>query len=89
MDKDLMWFYDDQSEDYQAFRQKALALEKEYLELRQLLQAAELKLQDAPDDPYCQAKVNYLSKRIKDLEAKAPWLASGLLLEYAWWGVPH
>jgi hypothetical protein len=89
MDEDLMWFFDDQSEDYQNFRKEAQALEREYLELRQLLRAAEDNLKADPDDENFQAKVRYLTKRIKGLEEKAPWLASGLMLEYALWGVPH
>jgi hypothetical protein len=89
MDNDLMWFFDDQSEDYKNFRKEALALEKEYLELRQLLGAAEASLQAEPDNENFQAKVKYLTKRIKGLEAKAPWLASGLMIEYGLWGVPH
>lgn len=88
-DKDLMWFYDDQSEDYQNFRQEAQALEREYLELRQLLHRATKDLEGAPDNDNFQAKVKYLTKRIQDLEEKAPWLTSGLLLEHALWGVPH
>jgi hypothetical protein len=89
MGQDLMWFFDDQSEDYQTFRQEARALEKEYLELRKLLHAAEVNLKAEPDDENFQAKVRYLTKRIKGLEEKAPWLASGLLIEFALWGVPH
>jgi hypothetical protein len=89
MDKDLMWFYDDQSEDYQNFRKEAQALEREYLELRQLLHGATKDLEGAPDNENFQAKVKYLTKRIKGLEEKAPWLTSGLLLEHALWGVPH
>ena len=89
MDQDPMWFYDDQSEDYQAFRKEAQTMEKEYLELRQHLQAAETDLKADPENEQFQAKVRYLSKRIKGLEEKAPWLASGLMIEYALWGVPH
>jgi hypothetical protein len=89
MDQDLMWFFDDQSEDYKTFRQEARALEREYLELRKLLHAAEKNLTAEPDNENFQAKVRYLTKRIKGLEAKAPWLASGLLIEFALWGVPH
>jgi prefoldin subunit 5 len=89
MDEDLMWFYDDLSEDYKNFRKEAQALEKEYLELRQLLGAAEASLNADPADENLQAKVRYLTKRIKDLEAKAPWLASGLMPEFALWGAPH
>jgi hypothetical protein len=89
MDEDLMWFYDDQAEDYRNFRQEAQAVEREYLELRQLLRTAEDNLQADPDNANFQAKVRYLTKRIKGLEEKAPWLASGLMIEYALWGVPH
>ena len=89
MDQDLMWFYDDQSDDYKEFRQKAQALEREYLELRQLLRRAEENLQADPDNEDFQAKVDYLTKRIKGLEEKAPWLTTGLMMEYALGGVPH
>ena len=89
MDEDLMWFYDDQSEDYKNFRKEAQALEREYLELRQLSQKAQKNLEAEPGNENFQAKVKYLTQRIKDLEEKAPWLASGLMIEYALWGVPH
>ncbi|MFZ5450988.1 MAG: hypothetical protein ACOZF2_03805 [Thermodesulfobacteriota bacterium] len=89
MFNEMMWFYDDQSEDYKIFRQESRALEREYLELRQHLHAAGKNLEAEPDNENLQAKVKYLTKRIKDLEKKAPWLTSGLLLEYALWGVPH
>lgn len=89
MFNEMMWFYDDQSEDYKIFRQEARALEREYLELRQLLQAAEKNLEAEPGNENFQAKVRYLTKRVKGLEGKAPWLNSSLLLEYALWGVPH
>jgi len=88
-DHDPMWFFDDQSEDYRNFRKEALALEREYLELRQLLVAAADHLRAEPDNEHFQAKVKYLTKRTKDLEEKAPWLTSGLMLEYGLWGVPH
>jgi hypothetical protein len=84
-----MWFFDEPTEDYKTFRKEARALEREYLELRQLLQAAENNLAAAPADENLQAKVSYLKKRIKGLEEKAPWLTSGLMIEYALWGVPH
>jgi hypothetical protein len=89
MDPKLMWFFDEQPEDYQNFRKEAQALEREYLELRQLLQAAAKNLQAEPDNKGLGVKVEYLTKRIKGLEEKFPWLTSGLMLEYALWGVPH
>jgi hypothetical protein len=89
MDKELMWFFDEPSEDYQNFRKEAQALEKEYLELRRLLQEAEKNLKAEPGNADLRVKVDYLAKRIKGLEEKFPWLASGLMLEYALWGTPH
>lgn len=89
MDKDPMWFYDDPPEDYKNFRKEAQVIEKEYLELRVLLKAAEDDLKAEPENENLQARVRYLTKRIKDLEEKAPWLVSGLMLEFALWGTPH
>jgi hypothetical protein len=89
MDKDLMWFFDEAPEDYQDFRKKALPLEREYLELRKVLQEAEKARRADPEDEYNQAKVKYLHQRLKDLEEQAPWLVSGLLQEYGLWGTPH
>jgi hypothetical protein len=89
MDEDPMWFFDEAPEDYKNFRQKALPLEREYLELRVLLRDAEKVLRDEPENDYNQAKVRYLKNRLKDLEEQAPWLVSGLLPEYGLWGVPH
>lgn len=89
MSQDPMWFFDKQPEDFRTFRKEARALEREYLELRQLLQAAENNLEAEPANENLQAKVRYLKKRIKGLEEKAPWLTSGLIIEYALWGVPH
>jgi hypothetical protein len=89
MDEDLMWFFDEAPEDYKNFRKMALPLEREYLELRVLLQNAEKVLRDQPENEYIHAKVRYLKKKLKDLEEQAPWLVSGLLQEYGLWGVPH
>jgi hypothetical protein len=88
-DQDPMWFFDEQPEDYKTFRKEAQALEKEYLELRKLLAEAENNLKAEPDNENFQAKVSYLTGRIKGLEEKAPWLTSGLMFEYALWGTPH
>ncbi|MFZ5447918.1 MAG: hypothetical protein ACOZFS_04690 [Thermodesulfobacteriota bacterium] len=89
MDKDLMWFFDELPEDYKNFRREAKGPEREYLELRNLLQVAEAKLHAEPGNEDLQAKVGYFKKRIKRLEEKFPWLASDLMLEYSLWGVPH
>jgi hypothetical protein len=89
MDQDLMWFFDDTPEDFRDFRQKALPLEREYLEIRRLLREAEAALRAEPENEYNQARVTYLKKRLKDLEEQAPWLVSGLLQEFGLWGNPH
>ena len=88
-DQDLMWFFDEQPGDYKTFRQEAQALEKEYLELRQLLADAENNLKAEPNNENFLSEVSHLNERIKGLEEKAPWLTSGLMLEYVLWGTPH
>jgi len=88
-DQDLMWFFDEQPEDYKTFRKEALAIEKEHMELRTLLAEAENNLKAEPDNENFQAKVSYLSEKIKGLEEKTRWLTSVLALEYALWGTPH
>jgi hypothetical protein len=89
MEKDPMWFFDDPPEDYKNFREKAISLEKEYLEIRTIFRDAEKALLAEPENEYNQAKVRYLKKRLKDLEEQAPWLVSGLMVEYGLWGTPH
>ncbi|MFP3866930.1 MAG: hypothetical protein ACLFUU_02045 [Desulfobacteraceae bacterium] len=86
-----MWFYDDyeEMEDYKAFKKQSLSLEKEYLELRVLLRDAESALRAESDNPNIQAKVDYLNKRLKDLEKQAPWLTGDRPMEYDLWGSPH
>ncbi|MDD3581210.1 MAG: hypothetical protein PHW74_09335 [Desulfobacca sp.] len=86
-----MWFYDDygEMEDYKAFRKQSLSLEKEYLELRVLLRDAEAALRAEPDNADLKAKVDYLDKRVKDLEKQAAWLTGDRPLEYDLWGSPH
>ena len=90
-DKDLTltWFYDDIPEEFRQVRKNVQGLEEEYLELRQLLQETEERLQNQPTDVEMQARFRYLKKRITDLEKKFPWLVAEQVLEYALWGVPH
>ncbi|MFP3866929.1 MAG: hypothetical protein ACLFUU_02040 [Desulfobacteraceae bacterium] len=78
--------YDGQMKDYQDFRKQARRLENEYLELRQELCGAEAaRHQDAADENL-RVKVEYLQKRLKDLEQQAPWLAAEMPLDIAVWG---
>ena len=87
----VMWFYDEVGEmqDFQSLRQDVRRLEKEYLELRVLLRDTKTAHQKNPKNNYLQAKINYLKKRLKDLEGKAPRFSSDVPLEIALWGTPH
>lgn len=90
-EKDLTvtWFFDDLPQEYRDFRQYAQTVEREYEELRHLLQAAEQELAAQAGDVELTAKVAYLRRRLHELEAKFPWLVRDQLLEFALWGVPH
>jgi len=86
-----MWLYDDAQdmEEFQILRGEIKRLEKEYLDLRIQLRDTEVDLRSDPDSEYLQAKVKYLSKRLKDLEKKGPRLAADYPLEIALFGPPH
>ena len=86
-----MWIYDDCNEDehFQNLRNEVKLIEREYLELRILLRDAETDLRSDPDSEYLNAKVKYLTKRVKDLEKKAPRLAADYPLEISLFGAPH
>jgi hypothetical protein len=87
----IMWFYDEAGEwsEYQDLRQAVRSLEGEYLEIRILLRDADKALRLDPDNDYLKAKINYLSKRLLDLEKKAPRLSSDIPLEIALFSPPH
>lgn len=86
-----MWFYDEagEMEGFQDLRKEVRRLEREYLEIRVLLRDTEHELRADPNNEYLTAKVEYLKKRQKDLEKKAPRLSSDVPLEIALWGTPH
>ena len=86
-----MWLYDDLKEmqDFQILRGEVKRLEKEYLDIRIQLRDTEADLRSDPDSEYLQAKVKYLSKRLKDLEKKGPRFAADYPLEIALFGPPH
>jgi hypothetical protein len=86
-----MWLYDDagEMEDFQVFQREVRCLEGEYLELRVLHRDAEEGLRADPGSEYLDAKVKYLSKRLRDLEKKGPRLAADHPLEIALWAPPH
>ena len=86
-----MWIYDDckENEHFQNLRNEVKLIEREYLELRVLLRDAETDLRSDPDSEYLNAKVTYLTKRVKGLEKKAPRLAADYPLEISLFGAPH
>lgn len=86
-----MWFFDDfpNLADYQALRKEMRALEREYLEVRQLLAQAEEALRENPGEVYLTARVAYYTKRRRGLEALAPRLADEYPLEVALFLPPH
>jgi hypothetical protein len=67
------------------FRREVQQVEQEYLELRILLRDTEAALRDDPDDGESLIKVNYLKKRLENLEKRHPWLSSGKAPEIALW----
>lgn len=73
-------------EEWHAFRKLAQPLEKEHLELRVLLQDAEMALRANPENETLKAKVKYLKKRLEELERKAPWISSDAPWEVLLWG---
>jgi hypothetical protein len=58
------------------FRNRALAVEKEYYDVRVLLRDAQAGLRADPPNEELTARVRYLAWRLKDLEKQFPWLLS-------------
>lgn len=88
---DPMWFYDEaeQMEEWQAFRQETLRVEKEHLEIRVALRDAEAALRADPGNDDLKARVAELKKRLEELDRQASWICSDVPMEILLWGVPH
>ena len=86
-----MWLYDDlrEMEDFQNYQKEVRLIEREYLEIRVLLRAAEEDYKKEPDSEYLEAKVKYLKKRLKGLESQAARLAADHPLEISLFAPPH
>ncbi len=86
-----MWFYDEgrEMEEYQSVKKHVRALEKEYLELREVLRDAQKALKTDPHSELQQARIKHLEKRIKLLEEKNPWLLWDMPIEAALFSPPH
>jgi len=84
-----MWFYDEVPEDYQAFRQQALELERQHMETRGALEKTQAALRDDPDNPQLKAQVMELETKLREIDKRAPWISQGMPLEIALWGMPH
>ena len=72
-------------EEIYKFRCENQHVEREYLELRVLLQKAEAGLRDNADDQELQAKVLYLKNRLVEIEKNNSWLSSAKSREIALW----
>lgn len=88
---DPMWFYDEMGdlEEWQAFQRMILPLEREYLEIRTALCAAEAALRDDPGNDTLRIRVETLKERQREMERSAPWVCSDYPWEFFLWGVPH
>jgi len=86
-----MCLYDElrEMEEFQLYQKEVRRLEREYLEIRILLRDAEQHYGKDPDSEYLKAKVNYLRKRLKDLESQAARLAADHPLEISLFAPPH
>jgi len=67
------------------FHREYQHVEREYLELRTLLRDAEAALRAEPEAEGMRVKVYYLERRLEDLDARYPWIASGKPPEIAFW----
>ena len=72
-------------EEIYKFRCENKHIEREYLELRILLQKAEAELRNNPDNQEFQAKVQYLKKRLDEIEKSNSWISSAKSREIALW----
>lgn len=83
-----VWFHEEAKEviQWESFRKEALPLEKEHLELRVLLRDAEEALRADPGNENLKARVEYLKKRLEELDRKAPWISSDIAIEELLWG---
>lgn len=86
-----MYPYEDPEvlDEIESFRKEALAVEREYLELRVLLRDARADLRAHPENEEFKARVRYLMRRLQDLEKRFPWIVTGLPVEIALWAPPH
>ena len=58
------------------FRDKTLAVEREYYEILVLLRDAQAALRGDPQNEELTARMHHLAWRLKDLEKQFPWLLS-------------
>jgi hypothetical protein len=72
-------------EELHRFRREVQQVEREYLELRVLCQKAEAELRDHPGNEEFEAKVQYLKKRLQEIEKLNPWISSGKAREITLW----
>lgn len=59
------------------YRKSVQHLEREYLDLRVRLRDAEAVLRSDQQNQELKSEIDYLKSRIKDLDSRYPWLATG------------
>ena len=67
------------------YRRKVQHLEREYLELRVRLRDAEADLRSDSQNHELKSQIKYLKDRLKDLENRYPWIATGRPAEIPSW----
>ncbi len=70
------------------YRSSVQHLEREYLDLRIRLRDTEADLRSDPQNPEMTAQADYLKSRIKDLEDRYSWIATGRPSEIPFWVMP-
>ncbi len=86
-----MWFFDENREmdEYRRLQKQVREVEREYLELRTVLESSRKILCADPDSEEAQVRVRYLEKRLKNLENQYPWLLWDTPIEIALFAPPH
>ena len=70
------------------YRRRVQHLEREYLDLRIRLRDAEADLRSDAQNQELKERVDYLKGRMKDLEDRYSWIATGRPSEIPFWVLP-
>jgi hypothetical protein len=67
------------------YRNSVQHIEREYLDLRVRLRDTEADLRSDSQNPELISQVDYLKRRLKDLENRYPWVSTGRPGEIPFW----